>query len=175
MRRLPYRIQAALVSLGGTQEHIFKFLQNGLKGERTLEVALSSTLVFMGFWLEEPVKKPVKFGTHCEANHPEQFVAYCLSQVPNERKHGASLTATGFNDTTLFSFETPHTIEAKMRRFVMPLDDKVFRRVGWAFFDLAYEVYNRSACIVNNTVSQIFPRLTAGKAVLDENRNRKFA
>ncbi|XP_065308309.1 uncharacterized protein [Dermacentor albipictus] len=155
-------------------EHMFKFLEFVLRGEKELEVALSSTLVFMGYAMRNAVAEPVKFGEACQGNRAQPFYAYCVAKLPNEREHQDSLTAVGFNGTSLYTFETKASVEKKMRRFVLSLDDKVFRRVGWAFFDLSYEVYNKNYCTVSGVVTEDFPRLTAAKTILEENRNRKF-
>ncbi|XP_077498022.1 uncharacterized protein LOC144108726 [Amblyomma americanum] len=148
-------------------EHMFNFLKFALMGETKIEVALSSTCVFMAFRMKKAVSGPIKFGEGCVANYPLPFEARCIKKPPNEQEHGDSLTAVAFSGTTLYSFETAESVKKKLRRFIMPLDDLVFRRVGWAFFDSAFETYN-------NCSGQSFPRLTAAKEILEENRNRKF-
>lgn len=153
---------------------MFKFLEFGLKGEKTIEVAMSSTLSFVGFEMEAPVRKPVQFGKECVRSELLPFHEYCFEKVANEQEDADTMTALGFDGTELFSFETPETIEKKIRRFVIGLDDKVFRRVGWALFDLAQEIYNQSVCIEKNTISRNFPRLAVVKPILLENRNRIF-
>ncbi|KAL1443540.1 hypothetical protein MTO96_030302 [Rhipicephalus appendiculatus] len=152
---------------------MLKFLEFGLKGEKTIEVALSSTLTFVLFEMKTVVQKPIQFGEKCLSSNPQFFYEYCFQKVPNEEVDEDSMTTVGFDGTMLFSFETPDTIEKKIRKFVIDLDDKVYRRVGWAFFDLSMEVYNRSACTVSS-ISKNFPRLAVAKPILLENRNRKF-
>ncbi|XP_037529386.2 uncharacterized protein LOC119406726 [Rhipicephalus sanguineus] len=155
-------------------EHMLKFLEFVLKEEKELEVALSSTLVFMGYTMKKAATKPVNFGGSCLGNHPQPFYGYCLTKLPDVEEHADSMTAVALDGTVLFSFETADSVTKKMRRFVLDLDDKVYRRVGWAFFDLAYEIYNTTFCAAGSAITSNYPRLYAAKAVLDENRNRKF-
>ncbi|KAL1429308.1 hypothetical protein MTO96_016356 [Rhipicephalus appendiculatus] len=153
---------------------MFKFLEFVLKGEKQLEVTLSSTLVFMGYVMKKAVTKPVHFRETCLANHPHPFYGYCLDKLPDVEEHADSMTALAINGSVLYSFETAASVNKKMRRFVLGLDDKVYRRVGWAFFDLGYEIYNTSLCAAGSAITGNFPRMYAAKAVLDENRNRQF-
>lgn len=153
-------------------EEVFKFLEFGLMGEKEIEVALSSTLAVMTYEMKATVARPVMFGEPCIRRYLQSFNALCLEQVPNQQEHSDSLTSLAFNGTTLFSYETAATVEKKMRRFVMPLTDKLYRRVGWAFFDLALEVYNHTICKVKNAIPHNFPRLVPAKALLEENRQR---
>lgn len=155
-------------------EHMLKFLEYGLRSEKAIEVALSSTLAMMTFRMKAPILKPVHFGDKCESGNAQFFYAYCFKVIPNEQEHTESVTALGFEGNQLWSFETPQTVEKKIRRFVFDLDDKVFRRVGWAFFDLGMEAYNNSICPVKNTITKNFPRLAVAKPILTENRNRRF-
>ncbi|XP_054926024.1 uncharacterized protein [Dermacentor andersoni] len=129
----------------------------------------------MSFQLNAPVNKPVKFGDKCGGGNAQFFYAYCFKVIPNQQEHTQSMTALGFEGNQLWSFETPKTVEKKIRMFVFDLDDKVFRRVGWAFFDLGLEVYNISICPVKNATTANFPRLAVAKPVLTENRNRRFS
>ncbi|KAK8772723.1 hypothetical protein V5799_024033 [Amblyomma americanum] len=156
------------------KEHVFDFLVSGLKGEQEVEVVLSSTLVFVAYQMNEPVVKPVRFGERCVRNYLQSMEAYCLQKLLNEEEDADSVTAVAFNGDTLFSFETPKTVENKMRRFVFALDDKVYRRVGWAFFDLAFEIYNEALCPVKSNTSNKFSRVAVAKPILEENRKRKF-
>ncbi|XP_077497957.1 uncharacterized protein LOC144108648 [Amblyomma americanum] len=155
-------------------EPMFKFLESGLIHETELEVALSSTLALMTFNMKQPVGSTGQFGKRCTRSAAMPFDATCLPNRPSPHEHASSITAYSVHGTMLSSFETAATVDKKMRRFVMDLDDKVYKRVGWAFFDLGFEVYNKSACQVKDAVAQDFPRLNAGKLVLEENRNREF-
>ncbi|XP_049513341.1 uncharacterized protein LOC125940801 [Dermacentor silvarum] len=155
-------------------EHIFKFLEAGLRGEKEIEVTLSSTLVFVLFRMKNPVSKPLKFGEPCVRNHRMSMERYCVDGPSNVQIHADTLSAVGFDGDRLFSFENAESIAKKMRQFVMPLDDKVFRRVGWALFDLAFEVYDADSCRANETTATKFSRVAVAKPILRENRMRKF-
>ncbi|XP_072140480.1 uncharacterized protein [Dermacentor andersoni] len=156
-------------------EQIFKFLVAGLRERTTMEVALSSTLVLVSFHMKKPVSKPVEFGEPCVRNYRMHMERYCVDALPNVQIDDDSLSAVGFHGDTLFSFETPESIEKKMRRFVTPLDDVVFHRVGWAFFDLAFEIYDEASCPSNGSVTMSkFARVAVAKPILTENRERTF-
>ncbi|KAK8787930.1 hypothetical protein V5799_022294 [Amblyomma americanum] len=92
---------------------MFKFLEFGLKGEKQVEVALSSTLALMTYQMKKKVTSPVKFGEPCVRRHAQHFTAYCLEKLPGEQEHSDSVTAVGFDGTTLFTFETAATVEKK--------------------------------------------------------------
>nr|XP_054924939.1 uncharacterized protein LOC129383932 [Dermacentor andersoni] len=156
-------------------EQIFKFLVAGLRERTTIEVTLSSTLVLVSFHMKKPVSKPVEFGEPCVRNYRMHMERYCVDALPNVQIDDDSLSAVGFHGDTLFSFETPESIEKKMRRFVTPLDDVVFHRVGWAFFDLAFEIYDEASCPSNGSVTMSkFARVAVAKPILTENRERTF-
>ncbi|XP_075526538.1 uncharacterized protein LOC142558267 [Dermacentor variabilis] len=98
---------------GPALEQMFKFLEFGLKGEKTIEVALSSTLSFVMFEMKNAVKGPVKFGEKCVRSELLFFHEYCFEKLANEQEDVDTMTALGFVGTALFSFETPKTIEMK--------------------------------------------------------------
>ncbi|KAK8771688.1 hypothetical protein V5799_025068 [Amblyomma americanum] len=93
---------------------MFKFLESFLAAEKSIEVALSSTLVFVAYTMKAAVTKPVMFGKPCEGARPQPFYAYCHKPAPNEQEHADSITALSFNATTLATFETPATVEKKV-------------------------------------------------------------
>ncbi|KAK8765224.1 hypothetical protein V5799_032168 [Amblyomma americanum] len=92
---------------------MFNFLKFALMGETKIEVALSSTCVFMAFRMKKAVSGPIKFGEGCVANYPLPFEARCIKKPPNEQEHGDSLTAVAFSGTTLYSFETAESVKKK--------------------------------------------------------------
>ncbi|KAK8774531.1 hypothetical protein V5799_010941 [Amblyomma americanum] len=59
------------------------------------------------------VTSPVKFGEPCAARYAQPFSVYCLEKPPSEQEHSDSLTAVGFNDTLLFTYETAATVDKK--------------------------------------------------------------
>lgn len=62
----------------------------------------------------------------------------------------------------------------QVKKAVSSVDHKVHRRLGWALFDIQYEVYNAKSCLRAAKSLTNFSRIVAAKKVIDDNRNRQL-
>ncbi|CAN7976798.1 unnamed protein product [Ixodes persulcatus] len=66
------------------------------------------------------------------------------------------------------------SLPALMEKVVFPVDDKAYRRPGWALFDIQVEIYDDVLCQRNISKPAVFARIIAAKNILEKNRKRTF-
>ncbi|KAM7295404.1 hypothetical protein ISCGN_024904, partial [Ixodes scapularis] len=154
-------------------EHAMKLVTAGL-AVYPVEVAFSFSMVYLAYRMKTTVKADSKKQGACVHNAPMTFDTYCIEPAPNEKVDSDSLTASNYQGTTLRTYETVETITKKMEKVVFPVDDKAYRRPGWALFDIQVEIYDDVLCQRNISKPAVFARLIAAKNILEKNRKRTF-
>ncbi|CAN7944310.1 unnamed protein product [Ixodes pacificus] len=124
-------------------------------------------MVYLAYRMKTAVKADSKKQGACVHNAPMTFDTYCIEPAPNEQVDSDSLTASNYQGTTLRTYET-------MEKVVFPVDDKAYRRPGWALFDIQVEIYDDVLCQRNISKPAVFARIIAAKDILEKNRKRTF-